>query len=78
VALQLGVLHEALKAAGVGDDLARRASEEVAAYESQIAALRTDIASLRAYVEGRFSLLNWMQGTIGALVLAILVKQFVH
>lgn len=58
MALQLGLLHEALKEAGVSEELARRASEEVAAYENQIAGLRSDIASLRAYVDQQFAALR--------------------
>lgn len=85
MALQLGLLHEALKEAGVSDELARRASEEVASYENQVVGLRGEIAALGAYVdlqferlEGRMNLLTGMVGTLLALAITILVKLFVH
>ena len=55
MALQLGLLHEALKAAGAGDDLARRASEEVAEYENRLVALDQAIGRLRAYADQQFT-----------------------
>lgn len=54
MALQLGALYAALKAAGADDETAREAAEEVAAYENQLTALRSDIAALRAYADQQF------------------------
>lgn len=43
MALMMASLYDALKAANVDDDKARKAAEEVAGYESQLADLRSSI-----------------------------------
>jgi hypothetical protein len=63
MALQLGALHKALLDAGAGADAARAAAEEVAAYERQMADLRSDL-----------TLLKWMVGVNTGLVLLVLGK----
>ena len=51
-------LYDALKSAGASEDLARRAAEEVANYEAQLADIRSDL-----------KLLKWMVGfTLGICV----------
>ena len=50
MALMLGALYEALKDAHASEESARRAAEEVAAYESRLAAIDTKLAVLQALV----------------------------
>ena len=59
MALQLGVLRDALVEAGASADSARRASEEVASYESRLAG-----------IEARLTTQTWMIGVLLALALA--------
>ena len=63
MALRLGALQDALLNAGATEDLARKAAEEVAAYERQLADVRTDLLVLK-----------WMVGTNVALTLGVLGK----
>jgi hypothetical protein len=63
MSLRLGALHDALLNAGATDDLARKAAEEVAAYERQLAEVRTDLLVIK-----------WMVGTNVALTLFVLGK----
>jgi hypothetical protein len=65
MALQLGALRDALLDAGASEDKARRAAEELAGYESRLAA-----------IDGRLSVLTWMAGTNIALTIAVLFKLF--
>jgi hypothetical protein len=65
MALMLGALHRALIGAGATEDDARKAAEEVAGYERELAAVKTDL-----------TLLKWMAGTNLAMTLAILWKVF--
>jgi hypothetical protein len=58
MALRLGALHDALMHPGDGD-LARRAAEEVAAYDNRLASLDT-----------RLAVLTWMVGFLIALGVA--------
>jgi hypothetical protein len=51
MAVMLGNLYDALKSAGAEDDKARKAAEELAAYEPRFAKL-----------EGDVGLLKWMVG----------------
>jgi hypothetical protein len=65
MALMVGSLYDALKAAGVDDDKAKKAAEEVAAYDNQLADLR-----------GTAKLHSWMLGFNLAMSIAILFKVF--
>ena len=57
--LMLGALYDALRAANVPDDIARKAAEEVASYEGRLAGIESDAR-----------LLKWMVGTHIALTVA--------
>jgi hypothetical protein len=61
MALMLGRLHDALREAGASNDAAREAAEEVASYESQLAAIRSELR-----------LIKWMVGATIALSLVVL------
>ena len=63
IALMMGNLYDALRAANVPDDKAQRAAEEVAGFETQIGDLKSDM-----------KLLKWMVGAI----LALQIAQFVQ
>jgi hypothetical protein len=63
MSLRLGALHDALLNAGSEPDLARKAAEEVAAYERQMADLRTDLYMIK-----------WMLGAVLGLVMLVLGK----
>jgi hypothetical protein len=65
MALMVGSLYDAVKDAGANDDKARKAAEEVAAYEGRIARNDADL-----------TLLKWMVGTNIALTVAILWRVF--
>ena len=58
MSLRLGALEDALVNAGADPALAQKAAEELADYERQVAAIRTDLAVLK-----------WMVGTTLAGVL---------
>lgn len=64
--MMLGKLHAALLAAGVPDDQARAAAEEVAEFELRLAKITSDL-----------TLLKWMVGTNVALTFIVLGKIFV-
>jgi cell division septal protein FtsQ len=61
MALMLGKLYDALKAANIPDDKARAAAEEVATYEQ---------------VKSDTRLLKWMMGVLIALVLGVFWMQW--
>lgn len=63
MAVMFGNLYRALVSAGVADEQARKAAEEVASYENRLAGL-----------EGKVNLLSWMVGFNLALTAAIAVK----
>ena len=65
MALMLGKLYDALRAGGVPDEKAREAAEEVAAYEKNLAEIKSDIR-----------LLKWTTGTTLAGVLALVIRVF--
>lgn len=65
MALMIGSLYDALKAAGASDEAARKAAEEVATYDGKV-----------QKTEGDLTLLKWMVGTNIALTIAILFKVF--
>ena len=60
MAVMLGNLYGALRDAGVPDDRAQKAAEEVATFEDEIASLKGDVA-----------LLKWMGGVNIALTLGL-------
>jgi hypothetical protein len=61
MALMLGRLYGALREAGASDAAAREAVEEVASYENQLAAIRSELR-----------LIKWMVGATIALSLVVL------
>jgi len=61
VALQLGAVRDAFRAANVPDDLAGKAAEELAAYDERLAKIDT-----------RLTLLDWMVRTNIGLTLLLL------
>jgi len=65
MALRLDALQDALLNAGAEPALAQKAAEELADYERQLAAMRTDLAVVK-----------WMVGTNVALTLGVLWKLF--
>jgi hypothetical protein len=83
MALMLGNLYTALRSANVEDEVARKAAEEVAGYETALAGVRSDMAPLKAELKAELAdvksdvkLLKWMMGATFALVLALFVKSF--
>ncbi|MBV9757676.1 MAG: hypothetical protein JO047_11520 [Alphaproteobacteria bacterium] len=88
MALQLGTLN-ALRKAGLHDDLARQAAGEVAGYDNRPAGIERQLVELRAhmderfaelrgYVDARVNRVNSLLGVLIALVIAVFVKQFFH
>jgi hypothetical protein len=65
MALMLGKLYDALRAAGVPEDKAREAAEEVATFEKDLAEIRSDVRVLK-----------WITGTTLAGVLALVIRAF--
>ena len=65
MALMLGALRDALVNAGADDESARKAAEEVAGYERELAGIK-----------GELLLVKWMLGTNVAISIAILWKVF--
>lgn len=65
MALMLGSLYDALKSAGVDDEKAKRAADEVAGYDNRVGNVEADL-----------TLLKWMAGTNIALTIAVLFKVF--
>lgn len=65
MALMMSSLYDALRAANVDDERARKAADEVANYDNQISDLRSDV-----------KLLKWMLWFNLALSVAILFKLF--
>jgi hypothetical protein len=83
MALMLGRLYDALRAANVPDDKARDAAEEVANYEGEIGKLRVETGNLRLEmserlnrVEGELRLHRWMIGFLIAVVLGVFALQW--
>ena len=78
----LSEVYDALRdAQGVSDEKARRAAEAVAAYETRFADIRGDIGSLKVEftgLRGEVRTLRWMVGCNTALMVAVLLKLFVH
>ena len=65
MALMLGKLYDALRAGGVPDEKARKAAEEVATDETDLAEIKADVR-----------LLEWIMGTTLAGVLALVIQTF--
>jgi len=65
MAIMMAQLYAALKEAGVGDEPARKAAEEAAAYENRI-----------AKIEGDLLLLKWITGATFGGVVTLLFKAF--
>jgi len=65
MSLRLGALQDALLDAGADAALAKKAAEELADYERQVAAIRTDLAVIK-----------WMVGTNIAIAIATLWRVF--
>jgi hypothetical protein len=65
MALMLGKLYDALRAAGVPEEKAREAAEEVATFEKDLAEIKSDVR-----------LLKWITGTTLAGVIALVVRNF--
>ena len=60
--------YHAFRAAGVPEDHARKAAEEIAGYENRF----TTIDALFAKIEGELGTVKWMIGVVIALVLGVL------
>jgi hypothetical protein len=71
MALMLGRLYDALRAANVPDDKARDAAEEVANYEGELTRLRLEVGEVKADVR----LLKWMACFLIAVVLGVFALQ---
>jgi hypothetical protein len=65
MALMLGKLYDALRAAGVPEDKAREAAEEVATFDKDLAEIKSDVRVLK-----------WITGTTLAGVIALVVRNF--
>ena len=65
MALMLGKLYDALRAGGVPDEKARKAAEEVATDETDLAEIKADVR-----------LLEWITCTTLAGVLALVIQTF--
>lgn len=81
MALMMGKLDQALRRAGVEENLAREAAEEVANYHARIEGLERKLDALDAKVdrrcdqlEGKFTLLSWMLGFNLAFTVGVLWK----
>ena len=78
----LSEVYDALRdAEGVSDEKARRAAEAIAAYETRFADIRGDIAGLKVEfmgLRGEVRTLRWMVGFNTALMVAVVLKLFVH
>ena len=66
MAVMLGNLYDALRSAGAEDDKARKAAEEIAAYEPRFAKLESDVGSS---MDGRLQ--HWAKPARRGLVLRI-------
>ena len=76
MALMVGSLYDALRAANVDEDKARRAAEDVADFDARVNGLEASIARLEQKTDGRFTLLQWMVGFNLALTTAVLFRLF--
>lgn len=67
MAAMLGNLYGALREAGVGDDGAQKAAEEVANFKDDLAGLNVSMEGL----EGDMTLVKWMLGFVLALCVTL-------
>lgn len=65
MAVMMGNLYRALKEAGVDEERAQKASEEVAGFENRLSG-----------IEGKVNTLTWMVGTNIALTLGVFAVLF--
>jgi hypothetical protein len=75
MALMLAKTYAAFKAAGVGEDEAQAAAEELAAFEARFASLENNISHMDGKItsiEGKISVLLWAVGVNAAATIAIL------
>jgi len=67
-------VYDALLEAGASEEKARRAAEVLTNYDDRFNRIELQLAS----VKSEMSLLRWVTGSTLALVVAVLVKLFVH
>jgi hypothetical protein len=67
MALQLGYLRDALVSAGADEEKARKAADELAGYDRELADVRSDL-----------KVLKWMAGSNLALTLGVLFRLLSH
>jgi hypothetical protein len=72
MAVMLEKMYRALIAAGAPEREASEAATELAGYENEFRAVRSEIAEIRSDLK----LLKWMVGTVIVSVLALLFKAF--
>jgi hypothetical protein len=65
MALMLGKLYDALRAAGVPEDKTREAAEEVATFDKELPEIKSEVRVLK-----------WITGTTLAGVIALVVRNF--
>lgn len=68
MALRMGALYDALIAAHVPEEDARKAAEEFSAYDRDMAGVKNELTQIR----GEVALLKWMVGFNLALSVAVL------
>jgi hypothetical protein len=64
MAVMLGNLYDALKSAGAEDEKARKAAEEIAAYQPRFAKLEGDVAPLKWMVGFNIGLTMLVAGLV--------------
>jgi hypothetical protein len=64
MAMMMGNLYDALKSAGADDEKARRAAEELTAYEPRFAKLESDVALLKWMVGFNIALTLFVAGLV--------------
>jgi hypothetical protein len=75
MALMLAKTYAAFKAAGVGEEQAQAAAEELAAFETRFASLEGNISHMDGKItaiEGKITVLLWAVGVNAAATIAIL------
>ena len=75
MALMLGKTYAAFKAAGVDEDQAQAAAEELAAFETRFSSMEANISHMDGKItaiEGKITVLLWAVGVNAAATIAIL------